>query len=762
MKRKIELLAPGGDLDSIKAAIVAGADAIYCGLNKFNARNRATNIELEDLRGIINLAHRHDCQVFLTINVVIVESEFKALAALLNNLVNSNIDGVIVQDFGLFYLLSKYFTTLKIHASTQVTTHNEGQIKFLSKLGVTRVNLSRELNLEEIKALTLVGHDNHIESEVFVHGSNCISFSGLCYISSVLEGKSGNRGRCSQPCREQYLTTPEGMSFPLNLKDNSAFNDLEALYAAGVDSVKIEGRVKKFHYVYTVVSAWRRLLDDFYNSKDSSTDDADLYRVFNRDFTNSFLQGDINKDMYIDNPRDNSAQHYAEIAGCLTDEGLDQVKKELHDTKTRIIMTVKDEIKELSIAKPPIRISFAGESGGPLKVSVAAVDSCFELSSDATLVPAARDDFSRSGTSTRQLDHENLKQRLGSLHETEFFIKELDLTALQEGLFLPFKELTSIKKRIIFLLNGAREKVEPVEIPQLRERSRQPHTSQVTSATLSVLISSRPQLELCSERDIELFFQLPNCFKTDYSEFVELFIENPQITPWFPAVLIGKDYTAAVDILKRAMPKRIVTNNTGIAYAACELGIAWVAGPYLNTVNSFSLLCLKEEFNCSGAFISNELSQRQIKNIVAPQGFKLYYSIYHPIVLMTSRQCLVHQVEGCDKSRIDEDCLQECTRSSSVTNLKAVPLFIDKAAGCYHRIFNDHNFLNTEIVSDLPGMFSSFCIDLTAVETETKQDGDRARLIERFENLLRGDSASRLELEKMIHPTTNAQYRKGI
>ncbi len=761
MKRKIELLAPGGDLDSIKAAIVAGADAIYCGLNKFNARNRATNIELEDLRGIISLAHRHDCQIFLTINILIVESEFKALVALLNSLVNSNIDGVIVQDFGLFYLLSKYFKTLKIHASTQVTTHNEGQIKFLRKLSVTRVNLSRELNLNEIKALALVGHDNHIESEVFVHGSNCISFSGLCYISSVHEGKSGNRGRCSQPCREQYLTTPEGMNFPLNLKDNSAFNDLEALYAAGVDSVKIEGRVKKFHYVYTVVSAWRRLLDDFYNSKDSSTDDADLYRVFNRDFTNSFLQGDINKDMYIDNPRDNSAQHYAEIAGCLTDEGLDQVKKELHDTKTRIIMAVKDKIKELSIAKSPIRISFTGASGGPLKVLVTTVDSCFEVSSDTTLVPA-RDGSSRSGTSTRQLDHESLKQRLGSLHETEYFIEELDLNALQEGLFLPFNELTSIKKRIIFVLNGAKEKIEPIEIPQLRERSLRDQGVHESTVSLSVLISSRQQLELCSKTGAELFFQLPNCFKADYSEFVELFIENPQITPWFPAVLIGKDYTAAVDILKRARPKRIVTNNTGIAYAACELEIAWIAGPYLNTVNSFSLLCLKEEFNCSGAFISNELSQRQIKNIVAPQDFKLYYSIYHPIVLMTSRQCLVHQVEGCDKRRIDEDCLRECTRSSSIMNLKDVPLFIDKSVGCYHRIFNDHNFLNTEIVCDFPGMFSSFCIDLTDIETQTEVEVDRARIIEGFESFLNGNFDSKQELEKMIHPTTNGQYKKGI
>ena len=180
MKKHIELLAPGGDIDSVKAAILAGADAIYCGLDKFNARNRAANISFDDLNGILRLAHKHKCQVFLTLNIIIVDNEIPALFALLNKLVNTSIDGVIVQDLGLFYLLSNYFKSLKIHASTQLTTHNEGQIQFLSKLNATRVNLSRELNSSEIKALTIVARQNNMLTEVFVHGSNCISFSGIC------------------------------------------------------------------------------------------------------------------------------------------------------------------------------------------------------------------------------------------------------------------------------------------------------------------------------------------------------------------------------------------------------------------------------------------------------------------------------------------------------------------------------------------------------------------------------------------------------
>ena len=150
MNRTIELLAPGGDVDSIKAAIAAGADAVYCGLGKFNARNRAVNISLDDLQGILRLAHQNHCQVFLTMNIIIVESEIPALFNVLNKLVNTSLDGIIIQDLGMLYLVSQYFKGLKIHASTQLTTHNEGQIRFLKMLSATRVNLSRELNLSEI------------------------------------------------------------------------------------------------------------------------------------------------------------------------------------------------------------------------------------------------------------------------------------------------------------------------------------------------------------------------------------------------------------------------------------------------------------------------------------------------------------------------------------------------------------------------------------------------------------------------------------
>jgi len=695
MKRKIELLAPGGDIDSIKAAIAAGADAVYCGLNKFNARNRATNIDFEELNGILKLAHKNNCKIFLTLNIIIVGSEIPYLVHLLNKIINTGIDGVIVQDLGLFYLLSTYFKGLDIHASTQLNTHNEGQIKFLSQLGVSRVNLARELNIDEIKALTLAGQKKQLLTEVFVHGSYCISFSGICYLSSVHGGNSGNRGRCSQPCRDRYLTTAEGKSFPLNLKDNSAYFDLDQLSDAGVASIKIEGRIKKFDYVYTVVDCWKKQIQSLYHQNKLSDDNSDLYKVFNRDFSNSYLKGDLNKNMFIDNPRDNSIKQFSKIKNISANKALLKEKAEYYEGKEEIITRVKDKIKHFNLAKEPLTIHISGQIDTPLKVSVKTSDTLFDVFSKTNLVEKNKTAIAKC------LTHQFLLERLGSLNDTAYYIELLEIEHLQTDLFISFKEITSIKKKILSVLTGSTTIVDPIEVPFLKKE-----TKIIKKPSLSVLISSQKDVYLCDKTQAKFFFQLPDCSKNKYAEFIDLFIKNKKITPWFPSVLIGENYTAAVKFLEQVQPGLIVTNNTGIAYEAYKKGIPWIAGPYLNIVNSFSLLCLKEKFNCYGSFISNEISKYQIKSVIRPAEFKLFYSIYHPILLLSSRQCLFHQVVGCEKNAIDTDCIQNCRKSSSIVNLKNVSFFLKKEKGNYHSIYNDKNYLNTDIVTDFPDIFS--------------------------------------------------------
>ncbi|EJE8523410.1 U32 family peptidase [Vibrio parahaemolyticus] len=659
---QFELLAPGGDLDSIKAAIAAGADAIYCGLDRFNARNRATNLTLDNLNGVLTLAHQHSCKIFLTLNVLILESEIPAIVRLLSQLNTTKIDGVIVQDLGLAYILKHHFPDLDVHASTQLNTHNEGQILFLNQLTASRVNLSRELNINEIKHLAQFGREHNVMMEVFVHGSYCIGFSGICYISSARNGASGNRGRCSQPCREQYETTKTGNNYPLNMKDNSAFGDLEALADAGVYSLKVEGRIKKSHYVYTVVDNWRQQIDRLCEGLELSEDTTELYTVFNRDFSNAFLQGDFGKAMYIDNPRDHAVKHFSKVYQCQSADDVQAVKKKLYDDKTAIIEKVAEQTKSFDVTSTQV-------SGSSLKGSI-----------DVPTLPA---------------------------------------------------------------------------LPQPEPRQGAPK--------LSVLISSAQEAMLCEYHDIDVYYQLPMGLSGELSAMIELFQANPMLKPWFPAILIGEDYQAARVFLETIQPELSITNNSGVSMIAKELGLGWVAGPQMNTVNSYAFKCLQDEFAASGAFVSNELNMKQMRHIKRPKNMRSFYSIYHPNTLLTSRQCLFQQTEGCRKVKVNKGCLKRCDKRTSIINLKDNPYVVQKQKGSHNSIYSEHNVLNLQVLHDLPQLFTDVLIDLRDIQTETKVSASKPELIDAFLALLEEHSEQTVQtLNAMIQPTANAQYLKGL
>ncbi|GAA5131845.1 peptidase U32 family protein [Thalassotalea piscium] len=786
MNPKIELLAPGGDVDAIKAAIIAGADAVYCGLDTFNARNRASNISFEELVGVIRLAHQYQCQIFLTLNIVILEREFKTLAKLLSKLVNTTLDGVIVQDIGLCYVLRKYFPSLDIHASTQLTTHNVGQIPFLKKLGASRVNLSRELNLREITSMAEAGRKHGVLTEVFVHGSLCVAFSGLCYSTSASVGNSGNRGRCSQACREEYETTASGNNFPLNIKDNSAFFDLPALIDAGVHSFKVEGRIKGASYVHTVVDSFRKQIDGFIETGALTQNGERLYKVFNRDFSNAFLRGDLNQSMFIENPRDNSKNHAIE-SHALKTYGIDasntisvvqvqEVEQSLNQEKDQITATVFDKIKHLNIDKIPLNLEFSGDVGQPLSIKVSTHNDISERVTDGINLSLSSEqqtfvvNSEQVLTATEQvgIDAGVIEKRFKSLSSAEYDLQTLNIDNLASKVSIPFKVLTLMKNKIISLLNK-QEFLPEVELPVLESHAKVDTVNiaeTVKRANLSILICDEADVGLADETDAAIYFKLPDAYKRGCTKYVEFLTANPRLIPWFPSVLIGKDYDVALTILEQVKPQLIVTNNTGIAFRAFELGIKWIAGPFLNTTNSYVLLAMQEAFNCSGAFISNEINKQQIKTIARPKNFKMMYSIYHPILLMASRQCFFQQSVGCEKPRIDNGCMLSCDKSTSITNLKGVSFAIDKQKAGYPSIYNKDQFLNTDVIDDLADIFDDFMIDLTNIGAGDKESPDKVMLIKQFEQLLSGELTNDLPVKEtlgiMVPEQTNIQYFNGL
>lgn len=272
MKNKdFELLAPAGSLEILKGVIESGADAVYVGGSMFGARAYANNFTEEELLEAIDFAHLRGVKVYLTVNTLIKNSEFSKLYDYLLPYYKRGLDAVIVQDIGVVKAIHEYFPSMEIHTSTQMTVTGADGVRFLSQFGVTRVVMAREVSLAEMKR---IHEETGMELEAFVHGALCYSYSGQCLFSSILGGRSGNRGRCAQPCRLPYTVEGKKDEYILSLKDMCGIKALDKLHDAGVYSLKIEGRMKQLEYACGVVKYYRSYID----SK-KPVSDADYDRI---------------------------------------------------------------------------------------------------------------------------------------------------------------------------------------------------------------------------------------------------------------------------------------------------------------------------------------------------------------------------------------------------------------------------------------------------------------------------------------------------
>lgn len=407
-------------------------------------------------------------------------------------------------------------------------------------------------------------------------------------------------------------------------------------------------------------------------------------------------------------------------------------------------------IAGLSVEKIPITVRVSGRCEEALRFSITGKNVSCVVSSELPLA--------RSGnTTTPCLGRGQLAKRLSIIDETGYRIDSLNLEGLEPGLFVPNSDLKRIRDEIFLALSNSRGWQPPVEMPRLNM-----HKENKNPPVLSLLLSLKTDMKMVTGTDADLYIQLPSQFGADYSRYLKLCCGQQEVIPYFPPILIGDEYDCALEFLHEACPSRIVTDNSGIALAAAASGVPWIAGPSFNSVNSWSLLCLKEMPHCCGAFVSDELSRVQIKRIMRPEQFRLYYSIFHPAQLMTSRLCLVQRLVVCHKATLDAECLAQCERSSVIYNNKDVPLLLRKRKGQYPCLYGARHVLNTDIVTEIPGLFHSFFVDLQTIKTHTECTLQGAALVELFEALLRGDSEAAELLHRAIRSTDNTQYHKGI
>ncbi len=295
---KYEVLAPSGDFESLKAAINSNAQAVYLGLSDFNARRSAVNFNKDNIREAVELAHLYNVKVYITLNTIIKNSEYSRLIETIKYAIDAKVDAFIVQDLGVARVLKNNFKGIVMHASTQMGVNNLYSAKVIEKLGFSRVTLARETRLEDIK---LIKENTNLEIEYFVQGALCISYSGNCYLSSFLLGESGNRGRCKQLCRYEYsVNNSKDKKYYLSARDQSLIYEMKRLMDAGVNSFKIEGRMRHPGYVATATTAYNSIIKSIEENKDID------YKLIEHNLMEAFSRGKYIHHSYLDDNTPNN------------------------------------------------------------------------------------------------------------------------------------------------------------------------------------------------------------------------------------------------------------------------------------------------------------------------------------------------------------------------------------------------------------------------------------------------------------------------
>lgn len=436
--KKVELLAPAGNYESFLGAVHAGADAVYLGGPKFGARAYADNFTEEEVCRAVRYAHVYGRKVYLTLNTLVKTKEFDEIPDYLLPFYRAGLDGVILQDMGVFQAVGKWFPGLERHASTQMAVTGEQGVRFLRELGAERVVLARELSLEEIREMKRTSgvEDKGIEIETFIHGAVCYCYSGRCLFSSMIGGRSGNRGRCAQPCRLPYRIQGEKEeAYPLSLKDMCTLELLPELIEAGIDSLKIEGRMKSPEYAAGVTALYRKYIDRYTRNPDQE------YQVEKEDMEKLralYIRSEIGEGYYHrHNGRQMITLDSPAYAG--RDEALaERIRKEYLEGDFRLPVTAKAVLKKGAPAVLNLRYEGgkAAETGGAETGTEINAGINTEISVEGETVQPAK---------KQPLSQEAVRKQLAKSGNTVFRMERME-TEMEEDVFLSVKALNDLRR----------------------------------------------------------------------------------------------------------------------------------------------------------------------------------------------------------------------------------------------------------------------------------------------------------------------------
>ncbi|KMT22652.1 DUF3656 domain-containing U32 family peptidase [Clostridium cylindrosporum] len=806
-----EILAPAGNFECLKAAVLNGADAVYVGGSEFSARKYASNFSREEMIEAVRYCHSYNVKLYVTMNTLLSNKEIQGALEYAAFLYEVGVDAIIVQDIGFLKLLRDKLPELEVHGSTQMTVHNLEGVNLLYNMGVKRVVLSRELSIEEIK---YIKENTKAEIEVFVHGALCICFSGQCLFSSMIGGRSGNRGTCAQSCRMEYSLDGGKKSHILSPKDLSTLEYIEKLVEIGVDSLKIEGRMKRFEYVATVVSSYKKAIEGRRESKDIKN----VTQIFNRGgFTSAFMHKNEGKNMMsYDRPK-NWGTYLGDVIGAKgkfcdirlvselnledgvevfgKDKGakVSKIKKgniEVESASKGDIVTIylegakagdkiykssdilllksaKETIDPKSSPKRGIRGEFIAKIGEEPILTVR-IDSG-NVYKEGKIFRKSLENFEEilvnvtSDISERAINKpttkEKVEESLRKLGDTPFEFESLNVD-IEEGIIIPVSRLNAMRREVIDSLidklQGKKEKL-GVNI----EYNKKPSSDNKRLVVCTTDIKSAKEAH---NEGVDLVFYGGENLRfnpTKIREIAKLNNEGIKIYPWFSEIVLEELDKVKEDIayLKENGVDKALCSNLGVYSILKESGYDVFLDKGFNVFNSKAC----ETFESEGVLLSPELNVKQLRDTVSKTEIKTMIHIHGRQKLMVSRHCPVGSFKG-DGTKTCSTLCENRIHYMKDRMGEDFPIYTDLL--CRSHIYNSKTLCTIESLRDIISinvdylMISFLDEDIEEVKATIKAYRDA---IERGQNGDFSISKSQEEvISKLNGKATKGHFYKGV
>lgn len=681
--KKVELLAPAGNYEAFLGAIHAGADAVYLGGEKYGARAYADNFSEEEIISAIRYAHIWGKKVYLTINTLMKEAEYEALCDYIRPYYLNGIDGVIIQDIGAFSILQKTFPDMELHASTQMTLTSELGISYLKELGASRVVPARELSLDEIKTIK---EKVDIEIECFVHGAMCYCYSGQCLFSSILGGRSGNRGRCAQPCRLPYKFTKNGQeSYPFSLKDMCTIEFVPKLIEAGIDSFKIEGRMKKPEYAAGVTAIYRKYIDMYYENG------SEGFQVSKEDMENLsklYIRSDIQDGYYF---RQNG-------------------KEMITPGKPSYIGSDENYLEQIRYAyieqAPKLPIELYGSFFAGEKAVLTATYKDITVSLEGNIVDKAQN---------RPMSKDDIEKQLLKVGNTVFRCETWHIE-VGEAVFIPNKILNELRRSVLMLLEDEIIRSNNFEVKRANEKIivKEAFYSKDLKGNQEFVVTVTTKEQLYTLKKNEYFI---NRVYLDYQLLTEL--EDGEIDLlnqiWqlgvvYPRIIRKKSFNVLEDIYRKSMefPFAVIKNLEALQFLKKKGFKGEIIGDYTMYVcNTGSANWAKNELQRISYPV--ELNKNELAQIKVPENLCTEQLVYSYLPLMVTANCLKKTTDRCGQKNIYETIYDRYQKSFvSKSNCKL----------CYSELYNCVPLSLHKYLNDMHHHVDAFRIDFTIEDSK--------------------------------------------